>query len=412
MMRSTTETVDSSAGSRTNPAWGSDWAQVAALWRLDPAMTHLNHGSFGAVPTPVLEEQHRWRDRMETNPQRFFTRGVTESLVAARGEIAQFFGLGADELALVRNATTGVNTVFACAGLQPGDEVLLTEHGYGAVRIAADRACARAGARVVLAAVPLAVTDDEIVDRVLAAVTPRTRLAVIDQVTSATARAMPLDRLVPALQERGVAVCVDAAHAPGMLDVDLARLAPDYWTGNLHKWAWAPRGTAVLYAAPTRRTGLRPLVASWNDDLGFPGAFDRTGTDDLTAWLAAPAALRLMKELGLDRVREHNRRLVQQGRATLATAVSEQVPEAAVLPTSDGSTLSMALVALPPGVAVDLAGAEAWKRRIAEHAGVEVAVTTFRGQGLLRLSAQVYNCPADYEVLARRLPTLLADAAA
>lgn len=397
-----------------NPVWGPDWTEVAALWRLDPSVTYLNHGSFGAVPVPVLEEQRRWRNRMETNPQRFFTRELAEALAAARVEIARFFGLGGDDLALVRNATTGVNTVLARAGLRAGDEVLLTEHGYGAVRIAAERTCGEVGARVVMAAVPLDAGDDDVVERVLATVTPRTRLAVLDQVTSATARLMPLTRLVPALQARGVAVCVDAAHAPGMLDVDVARLAPDYWTGNLHKWAWAPRGTAVLYAAPTRRAGLRPLVASWNDGLGFPQAFDRTGTDDVTAWLAAPAGLRLLSQLGPDRVREHNSRLVDQGRAAVAAAlhglVPDEVPRPPVAGEATRSTLSMAALALPPGVAEDEAGAESWKRRIAEHAAVEVAVTTFRGRGLLRLSAQVYNRPADFDALARRLPLLLAAA--
>lgn len=399
-----------------NPLWGPDWPDVAALWQLDPSTTYLNHGSFGAVPLPVLEEQRRWRHRMETNPQQFFTREVTDALVEARAEIAGFFGLTGEDLALVRNATTGVNTVLSCAGLRVGDEVLLTEHGYGAVRIAAERACAVAGARVVQAAVPLDASDDDVVERVLAAVTPRTRLAVLDQVTSATARVMPLARLVPALQARGVVVCVDGAHAPGMLDVDLARLAPDYWTGNLHKWAWSPRGTAVLYAAPARRAGLRPLVASWNDALGFPQAFDRTGTDDVTAWLAAPAALRLLTRLGPDRVREHNRRLVEQGRATVTAALDGLVPDGVPRPPlADGeparSTLSMAVLPLPPGVAEDEADAERWKRHIAEHAAAEVAVTSFRGQGLLRLSAQVYNCPDDYARLADRLTKLLADAA-
>ena len=199
-----------------------------------------------------------------------------------------------------------------------------------------------AGARVEVAHVPLAATDDEATEAVLAAVGERTRLAVIDQVTSPTARRLPLVDLVPALQARGVAVLVDGAHAPGMLAVEVDRLGADFWAGNLHKWCFTPRGTAVLHAAPRWREHLLPLVASWREPAGFPDAFTDVGTDDLTAWLSAPRALRVMERLGFDRLRRHNAELAVAGQVEVAAAL-ELAPED--LPRDPA--VSMQLVPLP-----------------------------------------------------------------
>ena len=204
------------------------------------------------------------------------------------------------------NATSGASTVLSAFPLAAGDAVLLTDHSYGAVRIAAHRFAADRGAAVDTVHVPLTADDDEALAAVLGAVHDRTRLVVLDQVTSPTARRLPLVSLIPALQERGVAVLVDGAHAPGMLAVDLERLGADFFVGNLHKWCCAPRGTAVLHAAKNWRPVLRPLVASWGEAEGFPLAFDETGTEDPTAWLSAPRALRVLERIGLDRLRRHN----------------------------------------------------------------------------------------------------------
>jgi isopenicillin-N epimerase len=387
---------------RANELWGDDWAQVRELWPLESTVAYLNHGGYGAVATPVLEEQSSWRARMEANPTRFFLRELPAALAQARAEVAQFLGTADDAVAFVRNATTGVSTVLASFGLGRGDEILLTDHAYGAVRLAAHRWAALSGARVVTAAVPLHAGDDEATAAVLAAVTPRTRLAVIDQVASTTARRMPLVSLVPALQERGVAVLVDGAHAPGMLAVEPDRVGADFWTGNLHKWGCAPRGTAVLHATRERRAQLRPLVASWGEPLGFPQAFAEVGTDDLTAWLAAPRALRLLDQLGLDRLRRHNVELAVAGQRTVAEALGL---DAAALPRDPA--VSMQLVPLPAGTAADPAAAAALQARIGEEIAVEVAVTSWNGHGFVRLSAQAYNCPSDYARLAADLPSLV-----
>jgi isopenicillin-N epimerase len=387
---------------RTNEVWGDDWPEVRALWPLENTVAHLNHGSYGAVPTPVLDEQQSWRRRMESNPTRFFNRELPEALDQSRGEVAAFLGGQADGLAFVPNATTAVNTVLACVPLRRGDEILLTDHAYGAVRIAAERAARDAGATVVTAHVPLSVDEERQAELVLDAVTDRTRLAVLEHVTSPTARRLPLVTLVPAMQQRGVQVLVDGAHAPGMLTIELDGLGADYWTGNLHKWCCAPRGTAVLHAAPKRRAGLRPLVASWAEERGFPGAFDDVGTQDLSAWLAAPRALRVLGRLGLDRVRRHNVALAVTGQQEVAAALGL---EPSGLPRDPA--VSMQLVPLPKGTATTTEEAAALQARIGDEVSVEVAVTTWRGRGFVRVSAQVYNSPADYRQLAKALPALL-----
>ncbi|MDQ1586726.1 MAG: isopenicillin-N epimerase, partial [Actinomycetota bacterium] len=225
-----------STGSGANDVWGADWPEVRAMWPLEPTVAHVNHGSFGAVPTPVLEEQQSWRERMEANPVRFLARELPAALSQARSEVATFVGVDGDAIAFVPNVTTGVSTVLSAVPMDAGDQVLVTDHAYGAVHIAARRWAAQAGAEVVVAHVPLGADDDEVLATVMSAVTDRTRVAVVDQVTSPTARQLPLVGLIPALQNRDVTVLVDGAHATGMLDLELDRLGADFWTGNLHKW--------------------------------------------------------------------------------------------------------------------------------------------------------------------------------
>ncbi len=385
-----------------NLVWGPDWAEVRELWPLEQTVAHLNHGSYGAVPLPVLEEQQSWRNRMEANPVRFFARELPGALAAARAEVGQFLGADEGSLAFVANATSGASTVLAAFPLEAGDHVLLTDHTYGAVRIATDRFAADRGAVVDTVHVPLGADDPEAAAAVLDALTDRTRLVVVDHVTSPTARRMPLVRLVPALQERGVAVLVDGAHAPGMLDLDVERIGADFYLGTLHKWVCAPRGTAVLHAAARWRPTLRPLVASWGEGEGFPLAFDDTGTEDPTAWLSAPRALRVLSQLGPERVRRHN--------VELAVAGQQEVARALEVPTADlprDAAVSMQLVPLPDGIAATRDQAAALQDRIGADSAVEVAVTSWAGRGFLRLSAHVYNAPADYRRLAADLPSLL-----
>jgi isopenicillin-N epimerase len=292
-----------------------------------------------------------------------------------------------------------VSTVLAGFPLAAGDEILLTDHGYGAVALAVARACHRTGARAVTVDVPLDADPDTILAAITAGVTPRTALAVVDHVTSSTARRFPVERIVPALQASGVAVLVDGAHVPGMLPLDLDALAPDFWVGNFHKWACAAPGCAGLYLAPEWRGPVAPLVASWNEPFGFPYSFDQFGTTDLTSWLTLPVAFEVLGGLGWDRLRQHNGDLAAHGQAVVAEALGL---DPATLVGDDG--VSMRVVELPAGVGETYEAAyEVWER-ISAELGVEVGVNAWRGRGLLRVSAQAYNTRADYRRLADGLP--------
>ena len=385
-----------------NDLWGDDWAEVRAMWPLEPSVDHLNHGGFGAVLIPALDEQQSWRARMEENPARFFTRELPDALELARGEVAQFLGAENDGVAFVTNVTSGVSTALAALDLRPDDEVVVTDHAFGAVHVAAERFAARARAGVRVAAVELEADDEAVVAAVLAEVGDRTRLVCLDAVTSPTARRMPTERIIAALAGSGIAVLVDAAHAPGMVDVVLREERADFWVGNLHTWCCAPRGTAVLAVAPQWRSRVTPLVVSWNGEEAFPDAFGVLGSADYTAWLAAPRALRSLNQLGLDRVRQHNAALARDAQHRIAAALGL---DPSALPNVDG--LSMRLVPLPGGVAENRDQARALQKHIAESVEVEVGVTTWRGAGYLRLSAHAYNAPTDYDRLGRYITQLL-----
>ncbi len=376
-----------------------EWPEARALWRLDPSVAHLNNGSFGAVPLAVAEAQRAFQDRMHANPVRFFKSELRPAVTAAREAGAAFVGADPAGFALVPNATTGASTVLESFPLAAGDEVLVTDHGYGAVTYAVERVCRNAGATPVTVALPLDADADTVVDALVAAVTPRTRLAVVDHVTSPTARLFPVERIVPALRERGVAVLVDAAHTPGMLPVDLAALDPDFWTGNFHKWAGAATTVAGLYVSERWRGTVRPLVTSWFEPFGYPRAFDNQGTADVSAWITLPLALDVLGGLGWDGIRRYDNDLVARGQALVAGALGI---EPAHLVGDDGVT--MRIVELPAGVVTDHDEATALWSRISTELGVEVAVNGWNGRGLLRVSAQAYNTLADYRRLAAGLP--------
>jgi isopenicillin-N epimerase len=385
-----------------NEIWGPDWPDIRTCWPIDPHVAHLNHGSFGAVPSPVMAEQDRWRTLMDSNPTGFFWRVLPDALESARIAAARFLRADPEGFVFVTNATTAINTVLASLGLTDRDEVMLTDHGYGAIWLAAERACRLTGATPVRHAVPLPVeTADEMIEAVLAGVTKRTRLAIVDQIASPTGVVFPVRRLVEELRERGVLSLIDGAHAPGMLDLDLLELDPDFWTGNFHKWCCAPRGAAGLYVRADHRDRIAPLVTSWDAREGFVKSFGWLGTADYTPYLSVPAALGFMEELGWERLRRHNRELAAYGALVVREAVgTPSATEAAVFE-------AMTLVALPEGTADTVDAGKTLSARLADELGAEVAVTAWRGGGYIRLSAQAYNAPAEYEDLASGLSKLL-----
>ncbi len=367
------------------------------LFTLDATVDYLNHGSFGVPPIAVQRAQQRLREEMEGNPARFLTRGLHERLAHARTHLAGFIGAEPEHSALVANTTTGVSLVLHTLDLQPGDEVITTEHGYGAVALA----IAGYGARPVIAPVALDADDDAVVEAVLAARTPRTRLAVIDLITSPTARIMPAGRVATALREVGVPVLVDGAHAPGAVPLDVSALGADFFVGNLHKWAYAPRGTALLVVAAEWVPRMRPLVVSWAQEIGFPGNVEFLGSLDYTGWLAGSTGLYVLRSLGVERVREYNDALAGYAQRVLAAALAteQQLPD-------PGGALPMRIVPLPERLTI---GAHTLRDLISDRLRTEVAVSFFRNRLWLRICAQVYNTADQYDRLAERLPALLAE---
>lgn len=371
------------------------WERRADLFSLEPDVAYLNHGAFGVTPLPVQRAQQRLRDEVDANPMAFFRRGLFDRLAHTRRHLATFLGADPDGTALVANATTATQIVLGSLDLKAGDEVLVTTHGYGAVLLALQRA----GLAANEVHFGVEASDDAVVAAIVDAVRPgRTRLAIVDQVTSPTAKLLPVARIATALRQLGVPLLVDGAHAPGMLPVDVSAVDADFWLGNVHKWGFAPRPTAVLVVRPEHRSTIRPLIASWQYPTGFPGAVEYSGTLDYTAWLAAPTGLHVLRTLGLDRVRQHNLDLVRYGQRVVTTALG-------VAPVQLDTPVSMRLVRLP--VALDEDAAKALQLRIAAELRCELPVVVWSGQTHVRLCAQVYNRPEHYDRLAEGLPALL-----
>ena len=389
---------------------------LAALWPLDRAVAFLNHGSFGACPAEVLRHQAGLRDQMEAEPVRFLSRELDDRLDEARGPVARFLGADPADLGFVTNATSGVNAVLRSLALAPGDELLVTDHAYGACKNALDYVSSRLGARVVPVGVPFPVASpDVVVERVLAAVTPRTRLALLDHVTSPTALVLPIERLIAELSRRGVDVLVDGAHAPGMLPLDLSALGAAYYAGNCHKWLCAPKGSAFLWVRRDRRDAVRPLTISHGatavrpERSRFHLEFDWTGTSDPTAWLTVPKAIEYVGSLvpgGWPEVMRRNRQRALEARRLVADAAGT------ALPCPDEMVGSIASVLLPDGPPAQIG----WRRpdpiqgRLFDGWGIEVPVMSWPAppRRLLRVSAQLYNARDQYARLAEAVSKELA----
>jgi isopenicillin-N epimerase len=313
-----------------------DPSPLAAHWTLDPEVTFLNHGAFGACPREVLALQTELRARMERDPIDFLVRALEPLLDDARVSLAAFLRADPDDLAFVDNATAGVNTVLRSLELHPGDELLTTDHGYNACVNALDAIASRSGARVVIARVPFPLRGpEEVSDAVLGAVTARTRLVLLDHVTSATGLVFPVQSLVSALQAQGIDVIVDGAHAPGMVPVDLRALGAAYYTGNCHKWLCAPKGAGFLHVRRDRQAGIRPLVISHGansprtDRSRFRLEFDWTGTRDPSALLCVARAIDLVGGMvpgGWDEIRQRNHALARRARTVICEALGVAPP--------------------------------------------------------------------------------------
>jgi isopenicillin-N epimerase len=383
----------------------------AALWTLDPAVAHLNHGSFGACPTAILDKQSELRARLEKEPVDFLVRQAPALYAEARAALGGFVGADPDDLAFVPNATAGVNAVVRSLDFAPGDEILTTDHAYGACRKTLDYVASRTGARVVVAPVPFPLhSEEEVVSPVLSLVTSRTRLALLDHVTSPTALVFPIARLVTELAARGVDTLVDGAHALGMLPLHLSRLGAAYYTGNAHKWLCAPKGAAFLHVRRDRQKGIHPVTISHGYAGGEPrfrDEFDWTGTIDPTPALTIPECIRYLGGLvpgGWPALMERNRELALRARGIFlerlggpAACPSVMVGSmaAAFLPTPSKESPFLGLDREALGDLMRTRGVESWFHPSPSD-----------GAMLVRLSAQLYNTEEQYVTLA----SLLAEA--
>lgn len=395
-------------GPPVNPTpWEPDF------WPLDPTVVFLNHGSFGSCPKPVLEFQRRLGERLERQPVQFFVRDLEALLDTARASLAHFIGARPDDLVFVPNATVGVNTVLRSLRFEPGDELLVTDHEYNACRNALQFVAERTDAIVIEAKVPFPLrSPDEIVQAVLDRVTPRTRLALLDHVTSQTGLVFPIRQLIGELAARGIETLVDGAHAPGMLPLNLADLGAAYYTGNCHKWVCAPKGAGFLVVRSDRQPLIRPLSISHGansprrDRTRFQIEFGWTGTWDPSAMLSVPEALRLMGSLvpgGWPEVMRRNREMVLAGRRILCERLGLD------LPCPNECIGSLASIPIPdstesqPPTSPLYADPLQDRLRLEHHIEVPVIPWPAAPQRLLRISAQLYNSLPQYAQLAEAL---------
>lgn len=383
---------------------------LRAHWTLDPAVVFLNHGSFGACPRDILREQDRLRAVMEREPVHFFLHTLPPLLDRAREDVAGFVGARPDDLVFVRNASAGVNAVLGSLRFEPGDELLTTDHVYGACRNALRHLCSRSGARLVIVPVPFPIAaPDQVVAALLAGVTPRTRLALVDHITSPTGLVFPIAPIVRALGERGVDTLVDGAHAPGMVPLALDELGAAYYTGNFHKWVCAPKGAAMLHVRRDRQAALHPGVIShgYTSTRARPALweeFDWTGTDDPSPWLCVAPAIRWLGALlpgGWPELRARNHAQLLRGRDRIAAALGVAAPA------PDSMLGNLAALPLPDGAVAPTSPlhADPLQLLLYDRHRIEVPIPSWPAapKRLIRISAQLYNHDRDYDALAEAL---------
>ena len=391
-------------------------SEFARYWSLDPDVAFLNHGSFGACPVPVLETQTRLRNRLERGPVQFLLREFDGLAISARAKTAAFIGVDPDDLAFVPNATTGVNTILRSLSFAAGDELLTTNHEYNACRNAMDFVAERSGARVVAVDIPFPIgSSHEVVERLMDGASDKTRLAVVDHITSLTGMVMPIRRIVRTFAERGIDTLVDGAHGPGMFPLDIAEIGPAYYTGNCHKWLCTPKGAALLYVRRDLQPYIRPLAISHGansertDASRFQLEFGWTGTVDPTAYLCIPESIRFMGSLlpgGWPELMERNRKLALDARALLCDALGvapacpdEMIGTLASVPLSAG-TFHFTTTAL---------AFDELDMVLREEYGFEVPVLACPEgpASIIRIAAQIYNSIEQYAALADTLKILL-----
>ncbi|HEY9863863.1 MAG TPA: aminotransferase class V-fold PLP-dependent enzyme [Candidatus Obscuribacterales bacterium] len=382
-----------------------EYSAFSQYWLFDPKITFLNHGAFGACPIPVLDAQSQFRQQLEQQPCHFFAREYEILLDQARVELAHFIGANPEELVFVPNATTGVNTVLRSLIFSEPDELLTTSHEYNACRNVLDFVASRTGAKIIIADIPFPVhSSEQIIDAIMEKVSPRTKLVLIDHITSQTGLIFPIQAIIKKLTHLGIDTLVDGAHAPGMLELNLQTIGATYYTGNCHKWLSAPKGAAFLSVQRDRQSLIRPVTISHganstrSDRSRFLLEFDWTGTPDPSAYLCIPEAIKFMGSLlpgGWSELIKTNHNLVVNARKLLSEKIG------IISPCPDDMIGSMAV--LPLG--------ERWQnysdlnKQLWQDYQIEVPIMPWEDQTKLfmRISAQIYNHLSQYEYLAEIL---------
>jgi isopenicillin-N epimerase len=377
-------------------------------WNLEPDIVYLNHGTVGVTPNRVRRFQQNLLEDIEHQPARFILRELEHHTSAppafetrlrkAAKTVAEFFGARGKDLVFVDNATTGINAVLRSLPLEAGDEILITDFAYGAILNTANYVAREHGANVVTVHIPFPKSDPgEIVQRISSAITPRTKIVIVDHVAAFTSIILPLPEIAAACHAKNVPVLVDGAHAPGALELNIPALGVDWYVGNMHKWAFAPRGCAILWASPERQRGLHPTVISWGLDQGFTQEFDLVGTKDPTSYLSATEGIRFIHDLGVNAMREHNHSLAWQAAHWLADHLGTKHQEAREM------TGCLVSVPLPECAGSSPQEAFALQHALLYQDKIEIPILSIHQRLYARISAQVYNQMSDIERLGQAL---------
>lgn len=375
-------------------------------WLLEDDVIFLNHGSFGACPKPVLEVQQFWRNRLELDPVRFMTRELPAQLPVARTALATFLNGDPDDLVLVQNATTGANAVLRslAAEFKPGDELLTTSHAYTATHQTLHYVASLTGAKVVEAYVPFPIeSPQQVIDALVAKITPRTKFCAVDHVTSLTGVVFPVEKIVPIFKERNIPIMIDGAHAPGHVHVDLTALDADFYAGNCHKWLYAPKGSGILWVSKKHQEKVHATVISCEPGSDFQTKFSWTGSVDPSGWFSIAAGIDFMQSLGMNEIRVHANSLVMAAREKITTALG----------TSYGAPPEMlanlCTILLPVDGLVDSKYSPRLHDRLYDEYKIQIPAMAPEGKACVRFSANAYNELAEYDALLEALKEILGD---
>jgi isopenicillin-N epimerase len=380
---------------------------IKNLFLLDPQVVYLNHGSFGATPKPVFSVYQEWQRRLEGQPVHFFIDELMVELAKARQALASYLHAAAEDLAFIPNATHGVNLVARSLDLEPGDEILSTNHEYGACNNIWEFVCQKSGAQYVRQAIPFPIASQEqVLDQFWQGVTARTKIIFLSHITSPTAVCLPVESICRRAKQAGILTLIDGAHAPGQIPLDLESIGADFYTGNCHKWMLAPKGSAFLYTRREVQSMIEPLVVSWG--WGADSPFDTqskyldnlqwSGTNDYSAYLSVPAAIRFQVDHNWEKIREDCHRLLHRA----LDRISELTGIGLAYLHNGTSFYQMAVAPLPP-----IADINGFKKRLYKEFHVEVPCANWEGHQFIRISVQGYNAQADIDALLNALKTLL-----